>query len=113
MSLAGFKKQLNKANQFMTEKIGGTKGTELDDDFIEMEKQIDVMGRLVEELMAKTQEMLQPNPASRAKMGAMKSVSKLRGQHNQMSYPQPEGLLGECMIKHGRDLGEQSTFASP
>jgi len=108
MSLAGFKKQINKANQFMSEKIGGAKGTELDDEFIAMERQVDTMGKLVEELMTKTQEMLQPNPASRAKMVAMKGVSKLRGQHNPTLYPQPEGTLGECMIKHGRDLGDDS-----
>ena len=31
MSLAGLKKQLNKANQFVSEKVGGVKGTELDE----------------------------------------------------------------------------------
>ena len=25
-----------------------------------------------------------------------------------MLYPQPEGQLGECMVKHGRDLGDES-----
>jgi endophilin-A len=60
--------------------------------------------------MTNTQEMLQPNPASRAKMMAMKSVSKLRGQHNALLYPQPEGILGDCMLKHGRELGTESVF---
>lgn len=110
MSVAGLKKQFNKVNQYMSEKIGGAKGTELDDEFIEMEKKIDVMGRLVDELMARTHELLQPNPASRAKLSAVKSISKLRGQANQLLYPQPEGQLGECMIKHGRDLGDDSLF---
>jgi endophilin-A len=50
------------------------------------------------------------NIASRAKMMAMKSVSKLRGQHNQMMYPQPEGVLSECMLKYGRELGDNSMF---
>ena len=31
MSLAGLKKQLNKANQYVSEKVGGVKGTELDE----------------------------------------------------------------------------------
>ncbi|XP_076465474.1 endophilin-A3-like isoform X3 [Babylonia areolata] len=110
MSLAGLKKQFNKANQYMSEKIGGAKGTELDDEFIEMEKKIDVMGRLVEDMINKTHEFLQPNPASRAKMLTMNTLSKMRGQSKVGMYPQPEGTLGEHMIKHGRDLGDDSTF---
>lgn len=47
---------------------------------------------------------------SRSKMMAMKSVSKMRGNHNQMMYPQPEGQLGDCMLKYGRDLGDDSLF---
>ena len=31
MSLAGLKKQLNKANQYVSEKVAGVKGTELDE----------------------------------------------------------------------------------
>ncbi|XP_060576915.1 endophilin-A3-like isoform X2 [Ruditapes philippinarum] len=110
MSLAGFKKQLNKANQFMSEKIGGAKGTELDDEFCEMERKIDVMGKMVEDLITKTHEFLQPNPASRAKLSAMGSFQKIRGQAKSTLYPQPEGVLGEHMQKHGQDMGEDSLF---
>lgn len=110
MSFAGFKKQLNKANQFMSEKIGGAKGTELDEDFTEMERKIDVMGKLVDDLIGKTHEFLQPNPASRAKLSAIGSFQKIRGQAKSNLYPQPEGTLGEHMQKHGADLGEESLF---
>lgn len=48
--------------------------------------------------------------ASRAKLSAVKSISKLRGQANHMLYPQPEGQLGECMVKYGKELGEDSLF---
>ena len=35
---SGLKKQFNKANQFMTERITGVEGTKLDNDFQEMER---------------------------------------------------------------------------
>jgi endophilin-A len=38
MSLSGFMKQINKANQLISEKIGGAKGTEADGEFQIMEK---------------------------------------------------------------------------
>jgi hypothetical protein len=43
-------------------------------------------------------------------MMAVKSISKLRGQTNNSLYPQPEGLLGECMTKYGKELGEDSLY---
>jgi len=50
--------------------------------------------------------------ASRAKMMAVKSISKLRGQTNHTLYPQPEGMLGECMAKYGKELGEDSLYGT-
>ena len=40
MSLAGLKKQLNKANQYLSETIGGAHGTVLDPEFAEMERKV-------------------------------------------------------------------------
>ena len=34
----------------------------------------------------------------------------MRGQSKVNMYPQPEGTLGEYMIKHGRDLGDDNCF---
>ncbi|KAJ8883786.1 hypothetical protein PR048_015640 [Dryococelus australis] len=70
----------------------------------------DVTYELVEELQAKTKEFLQPNPTARAKMAAVKGISKLSGQAKASTYPQPEGVLGECMVTYGRKLGEESLF---
>lgn len=112
MSLAGFKKQLNKANQYLSETIGGAKGTELDSEFSEMERKIDVTEKLVTEVQARTQEYLQPNPATRARLMTMHTISKVRGQAHKSAYPQPEGLLGDCMVKNGKELGEESIFGS-
>ncbi|XP_054004295.1 endophilin-A isoform X2 [Hylaeus anthracinus] len=111
MAFAGLKKQINKANQYMTEKMGGAEGTKLDVDFVDMERKTDVTYELVEELQLKTKEFLQPNPTARAKMAAVKGISKLSGQAKASTYPQPEGVLGDCMLTYGKKLGEDSIFA--
>ncbi|XP_056148642.1 endophilin-A2-like isoform X2 [Lampris incognitus] len=110
MSVAGFKKQFYKASQLVSEKVGGAEGTKLDEDFRDLEKKADVTSRAVVEVISKTTEYLQPNPASRAKLTMLNTVSKIRGQVNSPGYPQPEGLLGECMTKYGREMGEDTNF---
>ncbi|XP_042098573.1 endophilin-A3 isoform X5 [Ovis aries] len=42
----------------------------------------------------------------------LNTVSKIRGQVKTTGYPQTEGLLGDCMLKYGKELGEGSTFGS-
>ncbi|XP_061101823.1 endophilin-A3a isoform X2 [Conger conger] len=112
MSVAGFKKQFHKASQLLSEKISGAEGTKLDEDFMEMERKIDVTNKSVFDILSKTTEYLQPNPASRAKLGMLNTMSKIRGQVKTTGYPQPEGLLGDCMLRYGRELGEDSAFGS-
>ncbi|KAM4602987.1 endophilin-A3a isoform 3-T3 [Polymixia lowei] len=110
MSVAGFKKQFHKASQLLSEKISGVEGTKLDEDFMEMERKIEVTNKSVFDLLSKTTEYLQPNPASRAKLGMLNTVSKIRGQVKTTGYPQTEGLLGDCMLRYGHELGEDSAF---
>ncbi|XP_041041186.1 SH3 domain containing GRB2 like 2a, endophilin A1 isoform X1 [Carcharodon carcharias] len=110
MSVAGLRKQFHKATQRVSEKVGGAEGTKLDDDFKEMEKKVDITSRAVMEIMTKTTEYLQPNPASRAKLTMINTMSKIRGQEKGPGYPQAEGLLGESMIKFGKELGDESNF---
>uniref|UniRef100_A0A1I8IGR6 BAR domain-containing protein n=1 Tax=Macrostomum lignano TaxID=282301 RepID=A0A1I8IGR6_9PLAT len=110
MSFAGFKKQISKANQLFNEKLAGAKGTELESDFVEMERKIDVTGKMIEELITKTQDYLQPNPMARARISAVKGLNNLQNKSRNMAYPQPEGLLGDAMIKHGKDLGHNSSL---
>jgi len=113
--LTGLKKQINKANQFMSEKITGVEGTKLDDDFHTQEKKMDLYVELVDDLQIKTKEYLQPNPTVRAKMAAVKGISKLSGQAKASTYPQPEGTLGEAMLNYGnklQDFERESVFAS-
>ncbi|KAI1230617.1 Endophilin-A2 [Lamprotornis superbus] len=94
----------------VSEKVGGAEGTKLDDDFKEMEKKVDVTSKAVTEVLTRTIEYLQPNPASRAKLTMLNTMSKIRGQVKNPGYPQSEGLLGECMIRYGKELGEDSNF---
>lgn len=110
MSVAGFKKQFYKASQMMSEKVGGAEGTKLEEEFKDLERRSDITSKAVVEVINKTSEYLQPNPATRAKLSMLNTVSKIRGQLNSPGYPQPEGLLGECMTKYGRDMGEDSNF---
>jgi len=113
--LTGLKKQINKANQFMSEKISGVEGTKLDDDFHTQERKTDLYVELVDDLQIKTKEYLQPNPTVRAKMAAVKGISKLSGQAKASTYPQPEGTLGEAMLTYGnklQDFDRESVFAS-
>ncbi|XP_051004801.1 endophilin-A3 isoform X2 [Acomys russatus] len=42
----------------------------------------------------------------------LNTVSKLRGQVKATGYPQTEGLLGDCMLKYGKELGEDSAFGN-
>ncbi|XP_042331343.1 endophilin-A3 isoform X3 [Sceloporus undulatus] len=42
----------------------------------------------------------------------LNTMSKIRGQVKTTGYPQTEGLLGDCMLRYGRELGEESTFGA-
>lgn len=55
---------------------------------------------------------LSSSTASRAKLNMLNTVSKMRGQVSPTGYPQTEGLLGDCMLRHGHELGEDSVFGS-
>ena len=103
-----------------------------------MEKRTDLFNELVDDLQIKTKEYLQPNPTVRAKMAAVKGISKLSGQAKvkvkrrfcqfaenmtnslfcplqASTYPQPEGTLGDAMCGYGRklqDFENGSVFAA-
>ncbi|KAI4871752.1 hypothetical protein NFI96_029493 [Prochilodus magdalenae] len=94
----------------VSEKVGGAEGTKLDEDFKDLERKADITGKAIVDVLARTSEYLQPNPASRAKLSMLNTVSKIRGQVKSTGYPQAEGVLGECMVRYGRDMGEDTNF---
>ena len=96
----------------MTEHITGQEGTKLDNDFQEMEKRTDILNEMIEDVEVKTKEYLQPNPTVRAKMAAVKGISKLSGQAKASTYPQPEGTLGDAMCGHGRKIESFPTYGT-
>ncbi|KAM3715837.1 Endophilin-A [Dirofilaria immitis] len=108
MSFSGLRKQLNKANQYLSETMGAAEPTKLDEQYNEMERKVDLTYELINALIAGTHELLQPNPATRAKMATMGALSKVRGTSKAQPYPQTEGLLADIMQKYGTALGADS-----
>lgn len=91
----------------MSEKIGGVEGTKLNEEFMEMERKTDLTAELVEELITKTKEYLQPNPATRSKMMLNAKVAQNTRTRN---YAQPEGMLGETILRIAHRFGEDSPY---
>ncbi|XP_068954804.1 endophilin-A3 isoform X2 [Petaurus breviceps papuanus] len=87
MSVSGLKKQFHKASQ-----------------------KTEVTNKAIIDLLTKCTEYLQPNPAYRMKLGMQNTMSKITGQLGTSGYPQPEGLLGDSMLRYGTELGEDSMF---
>uniref|UniRef100_A0A673I3G7 Endophilin-A2 n=1 Tax=Sinocyclocheilus rhinocerous TaxID=307959 RepID=A0A673I3G7_9TELE len=109
-SISSVKKKTQQQHYMMSEKVGGAEGTKLDEDFKDLERKADVTSKAISDVLCKTTEYLQPNPASRARLTMVNTMSKMRGQVKSPGYPQAEGLLGECMLKYGRDMGEDTNF---
>ncbi|XP_015421612.1 PREDICTED: endophilin-A3 [Myotis davidii] len=103
-------KQILKASQLIREKINGIEGTKLDDHFLDLERKIDITNKAVTEILLKTTEYIQPNPAYRVKLGLLSPMLKIHSWGKASECLQPEDLLGNCMLKYGQELGEDSTF---
>jgi len=111
MSLAGFKKQINKTSQFFSEKVGGAKGSELEEDFVDLGRKLDVINDCVEQMQGHTKAYLQPNPTARTKLAVQASYQKARGQTKSAKYPQPEFNLAEVFINGSGGLNDSSPYA--
>ena len=80
MSLSGFMKQVTKTSQFLSEKVGGATGTEVDPLVVELGHKMDVLNESVESLSTRTKEYLQPNPNTRAKLALQSSYQTVTGK---------------------------------
>lgn len=107
MSIKGFKRSFKKSNQFLSEKIGIAKSTELDPRYTTLEKKVDVITKIIDESREKTHELLQPNPLVRTKLSLN---NKIHGDEKAVTYPQPETQLGELLIKYSNEIGDNSNF---
>lgn len=117
--------------------MGATEGTKLTEDYNDMEKvwwlidcclswshytwisitkqtvslsfltqKTDGLIELIDELLDRTKEYLQPNPATRAKLMLSSKVVQTKTH----AYPQPEGTLGESMVRASKRLGTDSSY---
>ncbi|KAL4687477.1 hypothetical protein H8959_019605 [Pygathrix nigripes] len=68
--------------------------------------------RRMTEVLARTIQYLQPKPASQAKLSMLNRARKIRGQVKNPGYLQSEGLLGEGLIHHGKELGDECNFSN-
>jgi len=98
----------------MSEKLGNVKGSQLEEDFIELEKKTDAYNHLVDQLQHRTKEFLQPNPAARTKLNFQTAVLKARGQARgeNIKYQQPESVLSETMVKAGAEIGDETPYGA-
>ncbi|XP_030045483.1 endophilin-A3 isoform X3 [Microcaecilia unicolor] len=105
MSVAGLKKQFHKASQLLSEKISGTEGTKLDDDFQEMEKKIDLTSKAVAELLSKTTEYLQPNPGN-AMMDTGESMKQMAEVKDSLDINVKQNFIDPLQSLQDKDLRE-------
>lgn len=110
--MGGFKKQLNKASQRINEKVFSEKGTEIEEEYRDLEKKTDATQEVVVKMLDKTKDVLQPNPASRGKLSAKAAMGKLSGKQQDLRYPHAEGQLGDIMLRGSAELGDDSEFGA-
>uniref|UniRef100_A0A452TZP7 SH3 domain containing GRB2 like 3, endophilin A3 n=1 Tax=Ursus maritimus TaxID=29073 RepID=A0A452TZP7_URSMA len=92
-----------------SEKISGVEGTKLDDEFLDMERKIDITNKAVAEILSKATEYLQPNPGKVRKCLEIFSYL-LRGQVRVRGRPsQPRPVL-QCTC-HVTGQGEPFSCA--
>jgi len=96
-------KTFGKFDQWTGEKFGTYQATELTQAFLDLEKQTDVRDAATTKLLKATEELLQPNPAARAKLRQV-----VAGKTVERKLPQPEEEMGDVMLRGSAGLKETS-----
>ncbi|KAM4826303.1 endophilin-A3 isoform 3-T3 [Thomomys bottae] len=105
MSVAGLKKQFHKASQLFSEKISGVEGTKLDDEFLDMERKIDVTNKAVAEILSKATEYLQPNPG-KALVEVGESMKLMAEVKDSLDISVKQTFIDPLQLLQDKDLRE-------
>lgn len=100
-------KFFNKVRQATAEKVMGADKTILDNEYLELSRRMDATIKGIDTVIKCTEVLLIPNPNTRTKFAMKERMGK-----QDRKIPQPEGELGEAMVKHGRLIGEDTNFGN-
>ncbi|KAM9070612.1 endophilin-A3 isoform X5 [Sarcophilus harrisii] len=105
MSMAGLKKQFHKASQLISEKVSGVEKTKLDEEFLEMQRKIEITSKAIVELLAKCTECLQPNPGQ-ALLDFGESMKLLAEVKNSLDINVKQNFIEPLQLLQEKDLKE-------
>ncbi|CAH8834190.1 unnamed protein product [Trichobilharzia szidati] len=111
MPLTSIKKHLARGNQFLSEKLGGAKGTDKGAEYRQLAQLIDSYKGYFESAQRRVVDCLEPNPNARKRAWASSTVNKIQGTSGGESYPHAEKALSDCFSEYGRQLSQQHNFS--
>ncbi|CAH8471012.1 unnamed protein product [Heterobilharzia americana] len=111
MPLSTFKKHFARGNQFLSEKLGGVKGTDKGEEYRHLTQLIDSYKAYYENVQKRVIDCLEPNPNARKRAWANSTVNKIQGTSSNETYPHAEKALSECFLEYGRQLSQQQNFS--
>ncbi|CAH8478072.1 unnamed protein product [Schistosoma mattheei] len=107
MSLSTIKKHIARCNQFLSEKLGATKGMDKGPDYKQLTQLIDSYKAFYEDVQKRVIDCLEPNPNARKRAWASAAVNKIQGNTNNENYPHAERFLSDCFLEYGKQLSQQ------
>lgn len=111
MPLLALKKHIARGNQFISEKLGGAKGTDKGSDYKQLTQLIDSYKAYYENIQRRVIDCLEPNPNARKRAWASAAVQKIQGNTNTENYPHAEKFLSDCFLEYGRQLSRQQDLS--
>ncbi|CAH8488756.1 unnamed protein product [Schistosoma rodhaini] len=111
MSFSTIKKHIARCNQFLSEKLGATKGMDKGPDYKQLTQLMDSYKAFYEDIQKRVIDCLEPNPNARKRAWANAAVNKIQGTTSNDSYPHAEKILSDCFLEYGRQLSQQSDLS--